>query len=135
MGKITIKKLEIGTSAYWAAFNLRNEILRKPRGQDLYHTAALKDDKVIGAACWYEDRGNGLVKHLVVEDAARGKGVGTLLLKYAEDEMVSRGIRKCVLKARISVTGFYEKLGYHTVGDVMPDDVPHIMMEKCLDVV
>ena len=84
---------------------------------------------------WYEDRGNGLVKHLVVEDAARGKGVGTLLLKYAEDEMVSRGIRKCVLKARISVTGFYEKLGYHTVGDVMPDDVPHIMMEKCLDVV
>lgn len=46
--------------------------------------------------------------------------------------MVSRGIRKCVLKARVSVTGFYEKLGYHTVGDIMPDDVPHIMMEKCL---
>ena len=62
-------------------------------------------------SCWYEDRGNGLVKHLVLEDAARGKGVGTLLLKYAEDEMVSRGISKCVLNARISVTGFYEKLG------------------------
>lgn len=45
------------------------------------------------------------------------------------------GIRKCVLKARVSVTGFYEKLGYHTVEDIMPDDVPHIMMEKCLDVV
>ena len=36
MGEITIKKLEIGTAAYWAAFNLRNEILRKPRGQNLY---------------------------------------------------------------------------------------------------
>lgn len=143
MGEITIKKLEIGTAAYWAAFNLRNEILRKPRGQNLYHddlsyealsshTAALEGDKVIGASCWYEDGGNGLVKHLVVEDAARGKGVGTLLLRYAEEEMVSRGISKCVLKARVSVTGFYEKLGYHTVGDIMPDDVPHIMMEKFL---
>ena len=131
MGEITIKKLEIGTAVYWAAFNLRNEILRKPRGQNLYHddlsyealsshTAALEGDKVIGASCWYEDGGNGLVKHLVVEDAARGKGVGTLLLRYAEEEMVSRGISKC------------EKLGYHTVGDIMPDDVPHIMMEKCL---
>lgn len=143
MGEITIKKLEIGTAAYWAAFNLRNEILRKPRGQNLYHddlsyealsshTAALEGDKVIGASCWYEDGGNGLVKHLVVEDAARGKGVGTLLLRYAEEEMVSRGISKCVLKARVSVTGFYEKLGYHTVGNIMPDDVPHIMMEKFL---
>lgn len=66
MGEITIKKLELGTAAYWAAFNLRNEILRKPRGQNLYHddlsyealsshTAALEDDKVIGASCWYED--------------------------------------------------------------------------------
>ena len=77
MGEITIKKLEIGTAVYWAAFNLRNEILRKPRGQNLYHddlsyealsshTAALEDDMVIGASCWYEDGGNGLVKHLVV---------------------------------------------------------------------
>ena len=142
--EIIVKNVAMDTQEYQEAFELRNEILRKPRGLDLHnevlpyekvshHSAAFCGDQVMGAVCWYEENGKGIVKHLAVSEKARGLGIGKKLLVHAENEMRTQQLFCSRLKARVSAQPFYEKCGYHAEGGIMADDVPHIMMEKDLN--
>jgi ribosomal protein S18 acetylase RimI-like enzyme len=63
------------------------------------------------------------LSHLWVDDAARGQGLGSALVRAAEDEARHRGCTCVVLFTHdVQAPGFYERLGYETVGVV--DDYP-----------
>lgn len=143
MQAVEIRKLEMGSSQYEEGFKLRDDILKRPEGERLSlsslpyeavssHLGAYCQERLIGALTWYCQENIAVVKHLVVTGEFRGIGVGKRLLMSAEDEMKEAGLAICRLKARVSARGFYEKLGYHSEGEMIPGTVPHVMMEKNL---
>lgn len=108
---------------------LRQEVLRKPLGLDLYqqdlskevkywHFGALINQQLV--ACLMIVPGSNrqvTLKQMAVSPCARGKGVGQQLIRYVEQYLVSRGIQNIELAARQSAIGFYQKLGYQCVGE------------------
>lgn len=140
---VQIRHLALNSDEYRKAFQLRGDILKKPLGQTLrledlpnesrsFHLGAYENGKLVGALTWYGEGRRAFVKHLVVLSEARGTGTGKALLMQAEQDMKKEGYRVCFLKARVSAQGFYERTGYCSYGAMMPDAVPHIMMEKTL---
>jgi len=60
---------------------------------------------------------------LWVDDSLRGRGLGSALIRAAEDEARRRGcVSVVLLTPDVQAPGFYERLGYETVGVV--DDYP-----------
>jgi GNAT superfamily N-acetyltransferase len=59
------------------------------------------------------------LSHLWVDEALRGNGLGGALIGAAEDEARRRGCADVVLLTHdVQAPGFYERLGYETVGVV-----------------
>ncbi|MGV3547230.1 MAG: GNAT family N-acetyltransferase [Pedobacter sp.] len=60
----------------------------------------------------------------------QGKGFGLLLLQYLVDYCKSQGIENLWCNARVSAIGFYQKLGFATVGETYErNQVSYIKME------
>lgn len=59
---------------------------------------------------------------LVVKEAFRGKGIGSLLVTFWEKEMKKRGFNKVMTSTLEceSAQHFYRKLGYRDLGKFMP---------------
>ncbi len=58
------------------------------------------------------------INGLVVEEGHRSRGMGRILMQYAEQWARARGCRAVVLRSNVIRTRahvFYEKLGYHTL--------------------
>ncbi len=61
------------------------------------------------------------VEFLYVGEAHRGKGLGSRLLKYAEDKAAADGLRRVLLNTySYQAPGFYEKLGYQKLFEINP---------------
>lgn len=64
------------------------------------------------------ERGKGLAKYIMAQ-----------IVAYAEKS----GAHALRLHAQTQATPFYEKLGFHTVGDIFIEaEIPHILMEMQL---
>lgn len=73
------------------------------------------------------------IGRVAVAKPYRKKGVGRFLLQKLEAHLLAMGAKKLTLRAQISAMGFYEKLGYHSVGEETFDEArPHMRMEKLL---
>jgi N-acetylglutamate synthase-like GNAT family acetyltransferase len=60
----------------------------------------------------------------------QGKGFGLQLLQYLVDYCKSQGIENLWCNARVSAIGFYQKLGFATVGETYErNQVSYIKME------
>lgn len=63
----------------------------------------------------------------------RGEGIGRELMVAVERAVAAAGYDRIVLHAQIPVIGFYESLGYDTVGDRFEEaGIPHRRMTKVL---
>ncbi len=123
--------------------DLRHLILRKPLGltftaQDLEKEkediliGCFEDEKLEGC-CLLTDCGNKTVRlrQMAVLSGLQGKGIGRVLMQFAENIARDRGYKKIVMHARKTAIGFYEKLGYNTTGDEFEEvTIPHFTMEK-----
>jgi ribosomal protein S18 acetylase RimI-like enzyme len=70
---------------------------------------------------------------MAVNSGLQGKGIGRVLMTFAENVARDRGMRRMVMHARKSAIGFYEKLGYRTCSDEFLEvTIPHYEMEKAL---
>ncbi len=123
--------------------DLRNNILRKPLGltftpeelerekEDIL-IGCFEDEKMEGC-CLLTKEGNNAVRlrQMAVTSGLQGKGIGRVLMSFAENIARDRGFRKLTMHARKNAIGFYEKLGYKTVGDEFFEvTIPHYVMEK-----
>ena len=122
---------------------LRYQVLRKPLGlgftkEDL---DAEKTDILIG--CFEDDKLEGCciltqtdpktvrLRQMVVTAGLQGKGIGRVLMSFAENIARDRRYRRLTMHARKSAVGFYEKNGYKICSPEFEEvTIPHFEMEK-----
>jgi predicted GNAT family N-acyltransferase len=66
-------------------------------------------------------RGNAKIGRMAVLKSYRLQGVGAKLLRRAVATAKKIGARKIYLHAQVAVIGFYEKLGFRSVGPVFDE--------------
>ena len=140
-----LKIIDHGTPEYKKMIDLRYQVLRKPLGLEFSEDelekekedmliGAFEDDDMLGC-CMLTKVAPGSVRlrQMAVKAGLQGKGIGRVLMQFAENLARDRGNSKLVMHARKTAAGFYEKLGYHVVGDEFEEvTVPHYLMEKPL---
>jgi predicted GNAT family N-acyltransferase len=73
------------------------------------------------------------IGRIAVRKDFRGNKLGAEAVRLLEEKARELGAERTALSAQCRVTGFYEKLGYKTSGEVYNDEFcPHIHMEKNL---
>lgn len=138
-----LKILDHGSKEYNEMVEMRNQILRRPLGLefDRQELEKEKDDVLIGA--YEEDVMLGCclltvvapqtvrLRQMAVKTGLQGKGIGRVLMQFAENIARDRGNKLLVMHARKSAVGFYEKLGYKVKGEEFEEvTIPHFVMEK-----
>jgi N-acetylglutamate synthase-like GNAT family acetyltransferase len=140
-----IKQIDHGSFEYDQMVKLRQEILRKPLNLSLENTeldrekndiliAALDEDVMLGCCLLTPVEGSVVrLRQMAVQNNLQGKGVGAAMMNYAENLARDKGYKKLMMHARKTAVGFYEKLGYKTVGKEFTEvRLPHFIMEKSL---
>ena len=140
---MALKIIDHGSKEYKQMVDLRYQMLRKPLGltftpQDL---AAEKNDILI--CCFEDDKIEACcmltetdpktvrLRQMVVTDVLQGKGIGRVLMSFAENIARDRSYRRLTMHARKSAVGFYEKNGYKICsGEFEEVTIPHYVMEK-----
>ncbi len=142
---MALKIIDHGTPEYNLMVDLRFNILRKPLGLsfseiDLENEKndvliGCFDDDVLEGCCLMTPAGEKSLRlrQMAVANGVQGKGIGRVLMSFAENIARDMGNQKLVMHARKSAIGFYEKLGYKICSDEFEEvSVPHFMMEKDL---
>jgi GNAT superfamily N-acetyltransferase len=142
---MALKIIDHGTPEYQQMVDLRRNILRKPLGLDFTPEDLEKEKEDVLIGCFEDDKLEACCLLTTIEDKTfrlrqmavtaglQGKGIGRVLLVFAENVARDMGYKKMTMHARTSALGFYEKLGYKTSGDEFFEvTIPHYVMEKDL---
>lgn len=96
----------------------------------------LYDDngKAVATSRFYVENDNMWhIGRICVDKAARGTGLGRILLDYTEAKVKKLGGNKSYISAQTQARGFYESIGYVAYGDTyIEDTIEHIAMYKDL---
>ncbi|MFC6824857.1 GNAT family N-acetyltransferase [Halopelagius fulvigenes] len=103
-------------------------------GADAVHFVAYDGGEAVGAARLREaDSGVGKVERVVVAAERRGEDWGKRVMEAVEETAREEGYERLKLHAQTRVEGFYESLGYESVGEEFVEaDIPHVEMRKRL---
>ncbi len=125
---------------------LRNKILRMPLGLNLYDEDLTEEEHqfiVIAltnqmvAACILIKPLNELqvqFRQMAVGIDFQRNGIGSMLIKYAENFCLLNKYEHIELHARKTAVSFYEKNGYEVVGEEFIEvGIPHFMMIKKIE--
>jgi GNAT superfamily N-acetyltransferase len=141
---MALKILYHGSKEYKQMVDLRMQILRKPLGlsftpeelareKDDILIGCFEDDDIMEGCCLLTKDGEKTVRlrQMAVTSGLQGKGIGRVLMNFAENIARDRGFKKISMHARKNAIGFYEKLGYKIVGNEFFEvTIPHYVMEK-----
>lgn len=140
---MALKIIDHGTEDYRQMVELRYQILRKPLGLGFTEAdlAAEKDDILLGCyeddtleACCIltkTDEKTVRLRQMAVSSGLQGKGIGRVLMTFAENIARDHGFKRLTMHARKSAVGFYEKNGYKVCsGEFEEVTIPHYEMEK-----
>jgi predicted GNAT family N-acyltransferase len=140
-----LKIIDFGSKEYKQMVDLRTQILRKPLGLSFSSTdlekekdnlliAAYEDDEMLGCCMLIQvDPNTVQLRQMAVKSGLQGKGIGRVLMQFAENIARDRGNKKMMMHARKTAIGFYEKLGYKIEGEEYTElNIPHYNMEKDL---
>lgn len=140
---MALKLIDHGTPEYREMIDLRFQILRKPLGLSFSEEdmAAELHDILLG--CFEDDRLEACciltktgpktvrLRQMAVSSNLQGKGIGRVLMSFAENVARDHGYRRLTMHARKSALGFYEKNGYRICSDEFLEvTIPHYVMEK-----
>lgn len=140
---MALKLIDHGSKEYKQMVDLRFQMLRKPLGLTFTpeELAAEKDDILIG--CFEDDKLEACcmltqtdpktvrLRQMAVNSGLQGKGIGRVLMVFAENIARDRGYRRLTMHARKSAVGFYEKNGYTVCSEEFEEvTIPHFVMEK-----
>lgn len=140
-----LKIIDHNSKEYEQMVELRKQILRTPLGLDFSKEdlerekddiliAAYEDDHMLGCCLLTQIDANTVrLRQMAVKAGLQGKGIGRVLMQFAENIARDRGNKKLIMHARKSAAGFYERLGYKICGDEFTEvTIPHYNMEKQL---
>jgi ribosomal protein S18 acetylase RimI-like enzyme len=142
---VEIKIIQYLSSEYKEALILRDNILRKPLGRNIYDEDLKKESDDIHLVAFFEGKiegtlilrnmGDGKVKMLqvAVTENMRNRGIGRKLVEESEKIAREKGYRKIVLNARRGAVEFYKRLDYEIVSEeFMEVGISHFRMQKRL---
>jgi GNAT superfamily N-acetyltransferase len=142
---MAIRVIDHGTKEYQQMVELRNQILRKPLGLTFEPAELEKEKEDILIGCFEEEKLEGCclltkedektlrLRQMAVLSGLQGKGVGRVLMQFAENIARDRGFKVLMMHARKTAVGFYEKLGYKIKGEEFEEvTIPHFTMVKDL---
>lgn len=140
---IKMRRIEYGTDEYEVSIDIRNEAFRKPWGMDIRDEdltgdrnmdmyGAYLDGKMIATVFLTEDdKDTARVKSVAILQEYRNHGLGRYMMDFIEAKARDNGYTKVNLMGRVSVEGFYHKLGYNTISNPYEyHTIPHIDMTK-----
>ena len=111
-----------GPGIHVSASDSWSELSRKlERDPDLF-LVAIEQDNIVGTVLGGFDGRRGMVYHLAVAQAWRGRGLGSALMDELEARLKARGCRKAYLMVASEnpdVREFYQRLGWEVM-DVFP---------------
>ncbi|MBV9988214.1 MAG: GNAT family N-acetyltransferase [Chitinophagaceae bacterium] len=140
---MALKIIDHGSREYKQMVELRLQMLRKPLGLDFTpeELAAEKNDILIG--CFDDDKLEACcmltatdpktvrLRQMAVSSGLQGKGIGRVLMVFAENIARDRGYRRLTMHARKTAVGFYEKNGYKVCSNEFQEvTIPHFVMDK-----
>ena len=139
-----IKKITTESPAYQSVLLLRDLVLRKPLGMNLFdeNLEGDKEEIIFGifneneealASVQFKILDNLSVKlrQMAVHPEHQKKGLGKSLVQFAEQQIKNLGYKKIEMHARKTAIPFYEKLGYKKEGDEFIEvGIPHYKMCK-----
>jgi|UPI0003B5CED8 predicted GNAT family N-acyltransferase len=98
------------------------------------HFVALEDGQPVGACRMRWVNPNvAKAERVAVLPSKRHSGAGRLLMEALETQARQEHAHAIVLHAQMPVIPFYEKLGYHVMGEPFVDaGIPHVSMKKKL---
>ena len=142
---MALKQIDHGTEEYLQMVNLRDNVLRRPLGLTFNHDELLKEKNDIFIVCTEDENVLGCcilttvtnkkirLRQMAVPDKLHGKGIGASIMQFAENIARDRGYKIITMHSRDSAIGFYEKFGYHVLGEGFVEvNIPHHVMEKAL---
>ncbi|HNP44817.1 MAG TPA: GNAT family N-acetyltransferase [Panacibacter sp.] len=142
---MAVKIIDHGSKEYRQMIDLRYQMLRKPLGlsftqdemtaeRDHILLGCFDDDKLEGCCMLVQKEKDTLqLRQMAVISGLQGKGIGRVLMQFAENIARDRGYKKVIMHARKTALGFYEKLGYKKTGNEFFEvTLPHFVMEKNL---
>ncbi len=95
------------------------------------HALALQGRQAIGTGRAIITGGIARIGRMAVDRPHRRRGVGSLLLRFLEDEAQTQGATEYVLHAQEYVKAFYAAHGYVEHGEpFLEADIPHVEMRK-----
>ena len=137
--------IDYSSPYYPQVIDLRNRILRIPLGLNLAdeNLADEKDQCIIimtkgeeVLACLMlqqQDEKHVKLRQMAVDNHQQRKGIGTMLIEYAENFCLLNDYHLIELHARKEALQFYQRLGYQSVGDEFTEvGIPHSKMVKDL---
>jgi predicted GNAT family N-acyltransferase len=140
---MALKIIDHGSKEYRQMVDLRYQILRKPLGLSFTdeELATEKEDILLGcfedesleACCMLTktDPKTVRLRQMAVGSGLRGKGIGRVLMVFAENIARDHGFKRLTMHARKSAVGFYEKNGYKVCSDEFKEvTIPHFVMDK-----
>ncbi len=110
--------------------NVPREIELDEEDAHAVHLLAKDGEPVVGCArIIFGDR-DAHIGRLAVKRNWRGRGIGAAVCRYAMDVCRERGYSHIWLHAQLHAAGFYEKLGFHPIGDTFFEaGIEHVRME------
>jgi N-acetylglutamate synthase-like GNAT family acetyltransferase len=140
-----LKIIDHNSKEYKQMVDLRKQILRKPLGLDFSKEelekekddlliAAYEDDQMLGCCILTQiNQTTVRLRQMAVKAGLQGKGIGRVLMQFAENIARDRGYKKLCMHSRKTAAGFYERLGYTIAGEEFTEvTIPHYNMEKIL---
>ncbi len=142
---MAVKIIDYGTNEYRQMVDLRYNMLRKPLGLSFSKEELEREKEDILICLFDDDKLEGCclltevapktfrLRQMAVISGLQGKGMGKVLMQFAENIARDRGYKRIMMHARKTAVGFYEKLGYIKTSDEFTEvNVPHYYMEKAL---
>lgn len=140
---MALKIIDHGSEEYRQMIDLRNQILRKPLGLSFTEEELAKEKNDILLGCFEDDKLEACcvltqtdpktvrLRQMAVSAGLQGKGIGRVLMTFAENIARDYGYRRLTMHARKTAVGFYEKSGYRICSDEFEEvTIPHYEMEK-----
>lgn len=142
---IELSVIDYESPLYVDVLNLRQDILRRPIGlnlfdedlsedRDQYIIVAVHEQQVV--ACLMLkilDKDSVKLRQMAVVKPLQGKGIGATVVNYAENFCVLNEYSMIELHARQEAMRFYEKLGYSIDGEAFEEvGIPHFRLTKTL---
>lgn len=141
-----MRAIEITTEAQLQqAFALRKDVFVQEQGvpeeaeldafdtlhEGTTHVLVYDGEVPTGTGRFRLKNGVGKVERVCVAKAARGKGIGNIIMEKIEQLARLQGYTKLKLHGQTHAESFYHRLGYETTSaEFLEENIPHVEMTK-----